>query len=261
MDEKILGQFLEKLERIAAAVESLARDGAPQAPNYVKPLGDYRQFDWSSIAASVVQQDADGPTHVEWGGYLWNRRSPANKFDPAIWYSRAQGRDEQGNVAYLRLITFKPLKDSDPVPDKVAQAATRQPAAPAGLPAQAGPTGEIQLTLDQAPAAAAAPVASIAIPGDATAFIDRARYLQEAKQTHNLSPEAAERIATIFGVRTGQADHAPALAYLPFFGQAKKLGLDFAAARAILEESVMDLDAALQVLARQHTPPAAGARE
>src|SRR3990172_5211257 len=222
MDDKILGQFLEKLERIAAAVESLARDGAPQAPNYVKPLGDYRQFDWSSIAASVVQQDADGPTHVEWGGYLWNRRSP---------------------------------------PDKVAQAATRQPAAPAGLPAQAGPTGEIQLTLDQAPAAAAAPVASIAIPGDATAFIDRARYLQEAKQTHNLSPEAAERIATIFGVRTGQADHAPALAYLPFFGQAKRLGLDFAAARAILEESIMDLDRALEVLARQHTPPAAGARE
>jgi hypothetical protein len=247
MDEKILGQFLDKLERIAAAVESLARDGAPQAPNYVKPLGDYRQFDWSSIAASVVQQDADGPTHVEWGGYLWNRRSPANKFDPAIWYSRAQGRDEQGNVTYLRLITFKPLKEPDPVPDKVAQAATRQPAAP--------PAGA-QLTLDQAPAAVAE-----APTGDATAFVDRARYLQEAKQTHNLSPEAAERIATIFGVRTGQADHAPALAYLPFFGQAKKLGLDFAAARAILEESIMDLDRALQVLARQHTPPAAGARE
>jgi hypothetical protein len=130
------------------------------------------------------------------------------------------------------------------VPDKTVQAAARQPAAPAG------PTGETQLTLDQAPAAVAE-----APTGDATAFVDRARYLQEARQTHNLSPEAAERIAQIFGVRTGQADHAPALAYLPYFGQAKRLGLDFAAARAILEESIMDLDAALQVLARQHTPP------
>jgi len=223
MDEAQYNRLASILERIAAALETLARAGAPAEPNYVKPLAEYRAFDWSSIEATVVQQDADGPTHLEWGGFLWTRRSPANKFDPAIWYSRAHGKDADGNNQYLRLISFKPLGDADRVPEKTAaQLAPEQALKPAS-----SPTGSVNF----------------------------ARFLRAAIQEHGLSPQAAERIAAIAGVKLQNADHTLALAYLPFFGQAKRLGLDFAAARAILEEKIMDLDAALQVLEKQHTPP------
>ncbi len=149
MNDQHADKLLQLLERIALALETLARAGAPAEPNYIKPLGDYREFDWESIGASVVQADADGPTHLEWGGALWTRRSPSNKFSPAIWYSRASGKDEEGNNKYLRLITFRPVGDAEPVPDKVAAAAkdsrpAAEPVQPGGNPPmQRKPTGPL----------------------------------------------------------------------------------------------------------------------
>jgi hypothetical protein len=130
MNDQFTDRLLQLLERIAQALETLARAGAPAEPNYVKPLADYRGFAWESIGASVVQEDADGPTHVEWGGALWTRRSPANKFDPAIWFSRAAGKDSEGNVNYLRLITFKPVKEAEALPGKVAAATAKKDTGP-----------------------------------------------------------------------------------------------------------------------------------
>ncbi len=251
MDDNSLTPFLERiaisLEDIAA---HLARAGAPQEPNYVKPLSEYRGFDWSAIEAAVVQQDADGPTHLEWGGFLWTRRSPANKFDPAIWYSRAHGRDAEGNVSYLRLITFKPFKEADRVPEKTAAQLSPQQA-PAPTPP--GPA-----FVDPARTESGVDPARISggmDPANNFGGVDRASFLQTAIQEYNIFAQAADRIAAIAGVKLPNADHTLALAYLPFFGRAKKLGLDFAAARAILEEKVMDLDAAMEVLEKQHTPP------
>ena len=238
MDEQIVRQILTHLDRIALALETLARAGAPAEPNYIKPLSDYREFDWESINASVVQQDADGPTHLEWGGALWTRRSPSNKFEPAIWYSRASGKDDEGNVSYLRLITFRQVKDADPIPERTAAAAhtgsTNGKANGKSDPQQARiPTGKT------------GPLGKLS-PWDA--FEAQAIGLK-------LHPQAAARIAALYGLETTAKDFSGALSALQYFGHAKRLGLDWAAALAILQESVMDTDKAGQILDKQHTPP------
>lgn len=143
MDEQQSERLLQLLERLAIGIETLARGSAPAELNYQRPLPEYKTFDWSSIGASVVQADQDGPTHVEQGGFLWTRRSPSNRFDPAIWFSRANGRDADGNVEYLRLITFKPVKEAERLPEKAAQALS-QPGAPAPEQKKT-PTGQLQV--------------------------------------------------------------------------------------------------------------------
>jgi hypothetical protein len=112
-------KIYQQLSRIAGALEILAQSGRPAAPNYTRAIEEYSTFDWSSIDARSIRSDSDGPTHIEWGGETWTRRSPSNKFGAAIWYSRASGKDDDGNVLYLRLITFKQLGDADPLPPKI----------------------------------------------------------------------------------------------------------------------------------------------
>ena len=106
------------LARIANALEAIALTNAP-APNFIKPIAAYADFDFTSIGALVKGRDANGPTELEWGGYLWTRRSPQNKFGEAIWFSRPTGKDAEGNVKYIRLITFKKLTEAEPLPRKV----------------------------------------------------------------------------------------------------------------------------------------------
>lgn len=115
MDERII----PLLERIAVSLERLANDGKPAAPNLTRPMEEYAGFDWSAIGAEIVKRDDDGPTHIQHNGVLYTRRSPVNKFDPAIWYSAPAGKDDEGNTAYVRLITFKSLGDADPLPSKL----------------------------------------------------------------------------------------------------------------------------------------------
>ena len=71
------------LERIAEAVERLA-PASTAAPNYTYPLESFSSFDWASINATVVQSDQYGAAIVSWKGQQFVRRSPSNKFDPAI---------------------------------------------------------------------------------------------------------------------------------------------------------------------------------
>ena len=111
-------QMLGLFNRIANALEAIALTNAP-APNFVKPIESYASFDFTAIGALVKGHDANGPTELEWGGYLWTRRSPQNKFGEAIWFSRATGKDAEGNVKYSRLITFKKLTEAEPLPRKV----------------------------------------------------------------------------------------------------------------------------------------------
>lgn len=109
---------LAVLNRIAQALETIAMSNAP-APNFVKPIGAYATFDFTTIGAIVKARDSNGPTELEWGGYTWTRRSPQNKFGEAIWFSRAIGKDAEGNVKYARLITFKKMTEAEPLPRKV----------------------------------------------------------------------------------------------------------------------------------------------
>jgi hypothetical protein len=59
-------------------------------------LSEYPTFDWPSIGATVLNRDDDGVTAVEWNGHVFTRRSPNNKFDVAVWFSRHLGQDSDG---------------------------------------------------------------------------------------------------------------------------------------------------------------------
>lgn len=89
------------------------------APNYQCKLEDFAAFDWGRIGVTVEQKDTDGVAVVSWRGNQYLRRSAQNKFKPAIWFSRAVGKDENGENQYERLITFKELAQAEPLPDKV----------------------------------------------------------------------------------------------------------------------------------------------
>jgi hypothetical protein len=104
------------LEKIAIA---LVASTPKTAPNYQRSLQSFKNFDWASIDAEVEQSDAQGATVVSWAGQLYTRRSPVNKFDPAIWFSRCVGKGEDGANQYERLITFKSVGEVEPISPKV----------------------------------------------------------------------------------------------------------------------------------------------
>lgn len=102
---QLLREIRDLLQLQAAALE----------PNYRYPLADYPTFDWAAIGATVAQNDRAGAAVVRFAGHLWTRRSGAGKFGRAIWFSRPNGRDDEGGATYLRLITFKDMADPEPL--------------------------------------------------------------------------------------------------------------------------------------------------
>ncbi|MDR3572822.1 MAG: single-stranded DNA-binding protein [Anaerolineaceae bacterium] len=204
--------FLRNISRIADALEKLANNGEPVSPDLVRPIEDFSKFEWESINASVVRFDSDGPTHVEYDGAVWTRRSPQNKYDSAIFFSRANGKDAEGNVKYLRLITFKTIKDADPLPPKAAQAVnnhtTPAPTQPPLAKAQPAPaaTGAVPITLPQ--------------------------YYAESDRLKILRP-AADAIAAFAGVKSG-GDYSFAFGMLDYFAKAKAAGMNFEHAKKTL---------------------------
>lgn len=136
MDET---RLFSLLERIAVSLERLANDGKPAAPNLTRPMDEFWNFDWAAIGAEIVKDDSDGPTHIQHNGALYTRRSPTNKYDPAIWYSAPAGKDAEGNTEYVRLITFKTFGDADPLPNKLASTAKINGAAPQSRPPAPAP--------------------------------------------------------------------------------------------------------------------------
>lgn len=120
--DRTMSDNTEYLRRIAVSLESIARAMAPQhAPDYQHDLTDFPDFDWTSIGATVTFCDRDGAAVVTWGGHTYIRRSPHNKFDVAIWFSRCVGK-ENGELVYERLITFKRMRSGvEPLPTRVSQ--------------------------------------------------------------------------------------------------------------------------------------------
>jgi DdrB-like protein len=108
------------LEQIAAALDRLAPN---TAPNYQRPLEEFKSFNWESINVSIERSDQYGAAIVNWRGYQFVRRSPSNKFGEAIWFSRCVGKDDSGENKYERLITFKPAskKEVEALPEKVSR--------------------------------------------------------------------------------------------------------------------------------------------
>jgi len=117
----ILRTIAASLRSIESHLRQMAVSSNP-APNYQRPLSEYPTFDWPSIGATVLNRDGDGATPVEWSGQVFTRRSPSNKFQCAIWFSRQLGQDADGNKRYTRLITFRDLNDVEPIAAKAKKA-------------------------------------------------------------------------------------------------------------------------------------------
>jgi DdrB-like protein len=92
---ELLRMIAESLRGVEAHLRQIAVSSNP-APNYQRPLSEYSTFDWTSIGATVLNRDGDGVTAVEWNGQVFTRRSPSNKFDAAVWFSRHLGQDSDG---------------------------------------------------------------------------------------------------------------------------------------------------------------------
>jgi hypothetical protein len=114
---EILQMIAASLQGIESHLRQIAISSNP-APNYQRPLSDYPGFDWLSIGATVLKEDHDGATAVEWNGQIFTRRSPNNKFDAAVWFSRSVGKDADGSNKYVRLITFKTASEAEPIAAK-----------------------------------------------------------------------------------------------------------------------------------------------
>jgi DdrB-like protein len=117
----ILPTIAASLRSIESHLRQMAISSNP-APNYQRLLSEYPTFDWSSIGATVLNRDGDGATSVEWSGQVFTRRSPSNKFQCTIWFSRHLGQDSDGNKRYARLITFRDLNDAEPIAAKAKKA-------------------------------------------------------------------------------------------------------------------------------------------
>jgi hypothetical protein len=118
---EILRMIAASLRSIESHLRQMAVSSNP-APNYQRTLTEYPTFDWPSIGATVLNRDGDGATSVEWSGQVFTRRSPSNKFQCAIWFSRHLGQDADGNKRYARLITFRDLNDAEPIAAKAKKA-------------------------------------------------------------------------------------------------------------------------------------------
>ncbi len=110
---------VDRLDKLCQLVAQIAANLKPKAPNYRHPITAYWTFDWPTIGAMPVASDQQGVSAVQWAGYTWMRRSSGGKFGKAIWFSRSDGKDEEGNNNYLRLITFKELSDPEPLDGRV----------------------------------------------------------------------------------------------------------------------------------------------
>jgi len=116
---RVIWRELREIKQLLAEREPPS--SPPSAPNLRRLLTDYPNFDWAAIGAVVKQRDDDGPALVEWRGNLYTRRTNP-KFGAEIWFSRATGRDEDGEVSYERLITFAEPPVVEPLPKRVRDA-------------------------------------------------------------------------------------------------------------------------------------------
>lgn len=207
-------ELIRQLTRIADALERVANGGEPTSPDMRRPIEEYKTFDWGAIGASVVNADADGATMVEYAGTLWTRRSPVNKFEPAIWFSRANGKDADGAVKYLKLITFQSIRDADPLPKKAAELANKAPAAKKEQPS------------------------TIALRSEFVKFAADKRF--------NLTPEAATWLFEHIG---GNVEIGTLL--IPIMAEAKANGMDGKTITALMVQGKFDPQACLDLVRKQ----------
>jgi len=124
----LLALIAKNSQRIADSLDLLALAAAPKAPNYQRPLSEFRDFDWESINAEVLVADKHGVAQLKWNGYIFTRRSPSNNFGEAIFFTRPDGKDAEGRNRYVRLITFKAPTKARSIPEETQEKMESAPA-------------------------------------------------------------------------------------------------------------------------------------
>ncbi|NJR71148.1 MAG: hypothetical protein HC771_22815 [Synechococcales cyanobacterium CRU_2_2] len=201
MQDQQAQRIIELLEELNQGVRSLISAADAQKPfrTHYKSIEAFASFDWASIGAVVVATDGDGPTVVEFQGEVFKRRSPQNKFDPAVWYSRSLGKDDAGTQQYQKLVVFKDLGGDavDPINSKAKNAIA------ATAPIQAAPPAQVIAQKSQAAPSMAAQLhydnlkklfRQHQVPTDQWAAIARKHHRRGDKNimTKDLSAEALE---------------------------------------------------------------------
>jgi hypothetical protein len=112
-DAHPLTQLLELLDKVSNRLEAIA---GQSAPDWQLPLFAYRTPWPDRIHATVIARDDDGPTKVVWCGHTYTRRTGAQKYGAAIWFSRGiRGSDKD----FARLITFSDGTPAEPLPQYI----------------------------------------------------------------------------------------------------------------------------------------------
>lgn len=124
----LLALIAKNSQRIADSLDLLALAAAPKAPNYQRPLAEFRDFDWESINAEVLVTDKHGVAQIKWNGYIFTRRNPSNNFGEAIFFTRPDGKDAEGRNRYVRLITFKDPAKARSIPEETKEKLESAPA-------------------------------------------------------------------------------------------------------------------------------------
>lgn len=119
MNDQQFEIIVDLLARILDQLETISSSHEIKAPQLCKPLKEFKNFDWQSIGAKILQSDRFGAAVVEWRSREYIRRSPENKFGTAIFFSRSIGIDQNtGKNSYERLITFKEIANAEPISRK-----------------------------------------------------------------------------------------------------------------------------------------------
>lgn len=201
-DADIMRMGVAALLRIASALE--AQQAASEEEVLTFPLSQYRGFDWSSIGAVILQQDADGVSVIRTSGGRVCKRRSNDKFGEDIWFSHGNGKDPDGTPKYRKVVEFKTVKPPEPLGRKTEQAMK------AATPA----SGEPQKTESPVVAAIRARWAALA-DEHLTLSKDEipARFLlsltDATPEKQHRTDEFAQYVA---GLRMAKSDRAPAAA-------------------------------------------------
>ena len=94
-------KLLETVLSIQRNIEILTSDKEVLDPQYKRSLADYRNFDWSSIEAKIIDRDEIGVSKVEYKNRIYRRTLPENQFVGTIIFSHYEVGERQ------TLITFR----------------------------------------------------------------------------------------------------------------------------------------------------------
>ena len=226
---------LNKLDELIRLLKSEQSD---EEQNLVFPIEDYLTFDWASIGARITRSDDDGPTHVQCNGAVYYRRTK-DKFGHDVWFSRGNGKDENGEPMYQRLITFKEFGEVDPVGRQTKETLEQVKATvPAQKPIQQSAQEPVKRNpIPEGPKAPEKP-----------AFMDVNEFKKKATGNEfGISWEIARKIAYSAGVIAAEQDFSPAVQRLPYYAEAIANGMDFETAKAILLECETLTDATISM--------------